>query len=121
MTPIDQDSQGSKIKNFQGPINIGAKGQIKMDFPDMRNIRTVYNRAIDDGVANLNDYPFRRFKIKQEKTRKRALTVEQLRELRDYPCEEFQRQFSLFVTKKFGDLKNLPYLCTRSKNRIILI
>ncbi len=59
----------------------------------MRNIRTVYNRAIDDGIANLNDYPFRRFKIKQEKTRKRALTVEQLRELRDYPCEEFQREY----------------------------
>ena len=36
MTPIDQDSQGSKIKNFQGPINIGAKGQIKMDFPPYR-------------------------------------------------------------------------------------
>jgi integrase len=59
----------------------------------LRNIRTVYNRAIDDGVAQLNDYPFRRFKIKQERTRKRALTVEQLRQLRDYPCTEAQRQY----------------------------
>ncbi len=59
----------------------------------LRNIRTVYNRAIDDRLAELNDYPFRRFKIKQEKTRKRALTVERLRELRDYPCEDFQREY----------------------------
>jgi integrase len=59
----------------------------------MRNIRTIYNRAIDDGVAQLNDYPFRRFKIKQERTRKRALSVEQLRQLRDFPCTESQRQY----------------------------
>ncbi len=59
----------------------------------LRNIRTIYNRAIDDGVAQLNDYPFRRFKIKQERTRKRALTVEQLRMLRDYPCTESQKQY----------------------------
>jgi site-specific recombinase XerD len=59
----------------------------------LRNIRTIYNRAIDDGVAQLNDYPFRRFKIRQERTRKRALTVEQVRELRDYPCTESQRQY----------------------------
>jgi integrase len=59
----------------------------------LRNIRTIYNRAIDDGVAQLNDYPFRRFKIKQERTRKRALAVEQLRQLRDYPCTESQRQY----------------------------
>lgn len=59
----------------------------------LRNIRTVYNRAIDDGIASLNDYPFRRFKIKQERTRKRALSVDQLRQLRDYPCTESQRQY----------------------------
>lgn len=64
----------------------------------LRNIRTVYNRAIDDNVAQLNDYPFRRFKIKQGKTRKRALTVDQVRELRDYPCTPAQSQYrDLFI------------------------
>ena len=42
----------------------------------MRNIRTVFNKAIDDGKTEA--YPFRTFKIKQEETRKRALTAEQL-------------------------------------------
>ena len=42
----------------------------------LRNIRTVFNKAIDDGKTDF--YPFRAFKIKQEETRKRALTAEQL-------------------------------------------
>lgn len=42
----------------------------------MRNIRTVFNRAIDDGKTEL--YPFRSYKIKSEETRKRALTAQQL-------------------------------------------
>lgn len=48
---------------------------------DMRNIRAVFNRAITDEVINF--YPFRKFKIKHEATRKRSLTIEQLRDLRD--------------------------------------
>jgi site-specific recombinase XerD len=58
-----------------------------------REIRAVYNDAIDYNVVSLASYPFRRFKIKQERTRKRSLTVEQLRDLRDYPCTESQRQY----------------------------
>lgn len=42
----------------------------------MRNIRTIFNRAIDDGVTA--EYPFRAYKIKSEETRKRALTAEQM-------------------------------------------
>lgn len=42
----------------------------------MRNIRAIFNRAIDDGVTE--SYPFRAYKIKSEETRKRALTAEQM-------------------------------------------
>lgn len=59
----------------------------------MRNIRSLYNRAIDEGVAQLDEYPFRRFRIKQEKTRKRSLTLDQLRELRDFDCNERLAKF----------------------------
>lgn len=57
----------------------------------LRNIRTVFNYAIDEEYTTL--YPFRRFSIKKEETRKRSLTVEQLRLLRDYPCEEYQIRY----------------------------
>ena len=54
----------------------------------MRNVRTVFNYAIDEEYTSL--YPFRKFKIEKEETAKRCLTVEQLRELKDFDCEEFQ-------------------------------
>lgn len=51
-----------------------------------RNIRTVFNDAIEDGITSY--YPFRRFKIKGEVTAKRDLSVEELRRLAFYECED---------------------------------
>lgn len=53
-----------------------------------KNIRTVVNRAIDAELTN--NYPFRRFKIKTEETRKRSLSVTELRKL--FTCEVEQYQ-----------------------------
>lgn len=53
----------------------------------LRNIRAVFNNAIDYEITTA--YPFRRFKIKPEATRKRSLTVEELRKLFDYPVEPY--------------------------------
>lgn len=47
----------------------------------LRNIRTVFNDAIDDEITT--SYPFRRFKIRPEQTRKRSMSVETLRRLFD--------------------------------------
>lgn len=57
----------------------------------LRNIRAVFNYCIDEEYTTL--YPFRKFQIKKEETRKRSLTLEQLRELKDYPCEEYQIRY----------------------------
>ena len=57
----------------------------------LRNVRAVFNYAIDEEYTTL--YPFRRFSIKKEETRKRSLTADQLRTLRDYPCEEYQEKY----------------------------
>ena len=54
-----------------------------------RNIRAVFNYAIDEGLTTF--YPFRRFKIKPVETEKMSLNVEQLRLLFDYPVEKYQR------------------------------
>ncbi len=51
-----------------------------------RNIRTVFNEAIEDNITSF--YPFRRFKIKGEVTAKRDLTVEELRRLVYFDCED---------------------------------
>lgn len=51
-----------------------------------RNIRAVFNEAIDDGVTKA--YPFRRFKIRPVATVKRSFTVEKLRMLFNAPTDE---------------------------------
>lgn len=57
-----------------------------------RNIRSVFNDAIDEGLTT--NYPFRLFKIKKTPTKKRNLSVEELRLLRDYPIvNEFQQKY----------------------------
>lgn len=58
----------------------------------MRNIRAVFNDALDDGLTT--NYPFRRFSIKKAPTKKRNLSVEELRMLRDYPIvNAFQEKY----------------------------
>lgn len=53
----------------------------------LRNIRAVFNNAIDYELTTA--YPFRRFKIRPENTRKRSLSVDELRKLFDYPVEPY--------------------------------
>lgn len=53
----------------------------------LRNIRAVFNNAIDFEITTA--YPFRRFKIRPEATRKRSLAVEDLRKLFNHPVEEY--------------------------------
>lgn len=57
----------------------------------LRNIRAVFNYAIDEEITTF--YPFRKFKIKKEETAKRSLTPEQVALLRDYDCEEYQKRY----------------------------
>jgi len=56
-----------------------------------KNIRTVLNRAIDEELTD--KYPFRRFKIRPEATRKRSLTVEELRKLFTCEVEPYQELY----------------------------
>lgn len=53
----------------------------------LRNIRAVFNNAIDYEITTA--YPFRRLKIRPEATRKRSLSVEELRRLFDYTVEPY--------------------------------
>ena len=59
----------------------------------LRNLRSIYNNAIDEDVISQSIYPFRKFNIKTETTIKRSLTVEQLRLVRDFDVEEYQERY----------------------------
>lgn len=57
----------------------------------MRNLRAVFNAAIDDEVTT--NYPFRKFKIVREATRKRALTLQQLQMLMKADLKPYQKRY----------------------------
>lgn len=58
-----------------------------------RNIRAVFNDAINEDLISQSLYPFRKFKIKKQTTQKRSLTKDQLITLRDYPCEPHREKY----------------------------
>ena len=88
--------------NWMGRTN-GENSRSK----NMRNIRSVLNDAIEEGMSV--EYPFskssskrrgvvndgkRKFRIvSSRRTQKRNLTTEQFRILRDYPCAPFQEKY----------------------------
>ncbi|MDR2887546.1 MAG: site-specific integrase, partial [Bacteroidales bacterium] len=80
------------LKNFESLLRKDGLA-VNSTAIHLRNIRAVYNDAIDYNIISMASYPFRRFKIIHEKTAKRALTLAQLRQLRDYPCEPAQEKY----------------------------
>jgi integrase len=60
----------------------------------LRNIRAVFNAAIADEITEC--YPFRKFKISYEPTRKRSVSVDTLRHIIFDDCQ-FPRERDIFV------------------------
>lgn len=54
----------------------------------LRNLRTVFNWAIDNEYTD--KYPFRRYKVKNEQVAIRNISVDELRAIRDWPVEDWQ-------------------------------
>ena len=82
---------------------------------NMRYIRTVYNRAIKEGFVNESLYPFKNYKIKTQKTVKRALTQNQLQKLIEYKTtcksEQLAKDVFLFSFYCAGiNLKDIAFL-----------
>lgn len=57
----------------------------------LRNIRAVFNEAIDDDCISC--YPFRRFRIKNQETAKRSIKVEDFRKFMSVPVKPFQEKY----------------------------
>lgn len=94
----------------------------------LRSIRALFNDAIDDLNIDgrepvITNYPFRTFRIKNEKTRKRNLSVEAIRKIRDYipkdKYQEFARDMFMLIFYLIGiNTKDLYYLDEITKGRI---
>jgi site-specific recombinase XerD len=67
----------------------------------MKTLRAIYNRAIKEGMAKKELYPFDTYQIKFEKTQKRALTKDEIIQIRDvnldkHPAQKRARDIFMF-------------------------
>lgn len=68
------------VKDFDAWLREQGKG-INTVAKHLRQLRTLINEAISDGYIPADAYPFRKFKIKQERGRHEFLTPDELRKL----------------------------------------
>ena len=66
---------------------------------ELRNIRAVFNWARKRGLTQ--NYPFLDYHIVEEETVPNNISVEDLRRLRDYPCESWQKPYVDFFFLSF--------------------
>lgn len=78
----------------------------------LRNIRAVFNYAIDNDHIELNLYPFRKFKIKKQQTVKRSLSVGEIRDIMNYdgPYKEYADFFMLSLFLIGINIKDLLHV-----------
>ncbi|HOW25116.1 MAG TPA: site-specific integrase [Bacteroidales bacterium] len=59
----------------------------------MRTIRAIYNKAIKEGYASLELYPFKTYKIKYKDPPKRALNLKEIKLLKNCRVKKFSSQW----------------------------
>ena len=75
------------LKEFE--VHLKEKGNsVNTVAKHMRQLRTLVNEAINQGYIPSDAYPFRKFKIKQEKGRKEFLTPDELKRLENLDVDK---------------------------------
>lgn len=89
---------------------------------DLRNIRTIFNWAIDNEITS--KYPFRKFKIRNERQQYLYLNAKEMKEFMNIPVEPFMEKYRdifmlgfYLIGINISDLLELPAHCIR-KGRI---
>lgn len=84
----------------------------------LRTIRALFNKAIKEGIINNSIYPFHAFKIKNEKTLNRTLSLNEMRRIaslelqKDTPIWHWRNYFLLsfyFIGINFADLLTVSW------------
>ena len=101
------------LKEFE--VYLREKGNsVNMIAKHLRQLRTLVNEAINQGYIHADAYPFRKFKIKQEKGRHEFLTPDELRKLENLQVSDRRLRhvldaflFCCYVGLRFSDFCQL--------------
>jgi len=94
----------SLVKKFEASLYRKGNG-INGVAHQLKTLRAIYNRAIKEGVARKDLYPFENIKIKTEKTAKRALSKDEIIQIRDIDLDKKPAQ------KRARDLFMFSFYC----------
>lgn len=108
-----KDITYSFLKDFE--VYLREKGNgVNTVAKHLRQLRTLVNEAINQGYIHADAYPFRKFKIKQEKGRHEFLTPDELRKLENLEVEDKKLRhvldaflFCCYVGLRFSDFCQL--------------
>lgn len=81
-----EDITKNYLNRFESYLSLTSKSKNGRNV-HLRNIRAIFNYAIDNDITQF--YPFRTFKIRPIQTRKRSLSISDLRLLINYPLEPY--------------------------------
>lgn len=117
------------LKEFEAWLRLVRSAKQNTVRNYMCNIRAIYNHAIDNDVIEYNLFPFRKYKISQEKKRPRSLDVTDLKRLlmaQPYLSAPEKREIDTFFLMFYTggtNLKDLLFLKTGDfyKGRIIYV
>lgn len=101
------------LKDFE--VYLREKGNgINTVAKHLRQLRTLVNEAINQGYIHADAYPFRKFKIKQEKGRHEFLTPDELKKLENLEVHDLKLRhvldaflFCYYVGLRFSDFCQL--------------
>ena len=100
------------LKEFE--VHLKEKGNsVNTIAKHLRQLRTLVNEAINQGYIPSDAYPFRKFKIKQEKGRKEFLTPDELKRLENLDVDKKLRHvldaflFCCYTGLRFSDFCQL--------------
>ena len=90
-----EDIDYTFLKNFENDL---LQRQVKVNTISiyLRTIRAIFNKAINEELTE--NYPFKKFKIKQQPTPSRSLTIDEFKQIKNYKCSgdrEFNRDLFL--------------------------
>lgn len=108
-----KDITYSFLKDFE--VYLREKGNgINTVAKHLRQLRTLINEAINQGYIHADAYPFRKFKIKQEKGRHEFLTPDELKKLENLEISDKKLRhvldaflFCCYVGLRFSDFCQL--------------
>lgn len=108
-----KDITYSFLKDFE--VYLREKGNgINTMAKHLRQLRTLVNEAINQGYIHADAYPFRKFKIKQEKGRHEFLTPDELKKLENLEMSDKKLRhvldaflFCCYVGLRFSDFCQL--------------